>query len=146
MTDAGFFRGTNADQDNRFSDKTKKLLKQLKFSDALQNKVDISKVKLDVVKPWIQKQITLSLGLDDEVVYDYVFNQLEETRFPDGRTMQINLTGFLDGKRAREFMDKLWCLLLDAQSTSDGIPTALVEERKEEIKVGLNGAFVRPFR
>jgi len=35
MSDAGFFRGTSADQDNRFSDKEKKLLKQMKFEDAL---------------------------------------------------------------------------------------------------------------
>lgn len=41
MTDAGFFRGTSAEQDNRFSDKHKKLLKQMKFSDALSLKVRI---------------------------------------------------------------------------------------------------------
>jgi len=39
MSDAGFFRGTSADQDNRFSDKEKKLLKQMKFEDALNVKV-----------------------------------------------------------------------------------------------------------
>lgn len=39
MTDAGFFRGTSAEQDNRFSDKHKKLLKQMKFSDSLSLKV-----------------------------------------------------------------------------------------------------------
>lgn len=134
MTDAGFFRGTSADQDNRFSDKYKKLLKQLKFSDVLNQKVDIKKVNMDVIKPWIQKHITLSLGLDDEVVYEYVINQLEESRFPDGKNMQINLTGFLDGKRAREFMDKLWQLLVDAQTASDGIPQVLIAEKAEEIK------------
>ena len=57
MTDAGFFRvsnsyfvlnfeiyfvifqGTSAEQDNRFSDKQKKLLKQLKFNEILTQKV-----------------------------------------------------------------------------------------------------------
>ncbi|CAG2182821.1 unnamed protein product, partial [Oppiella nova] len=38
MTDAGFFRGTSAEQDNRFADKHKKLLKQLKFNEVLVNK------------------------------------------------------------------------------------------------------------
>ena len=33
------FQGTNADQDNRFSDKEKKLLKQMKFEDILSKKV-----------------------------------------------------------------------------------------------------------
>lgn len=134
MTDAGFFRGTSAAQDNRFSDKSKKLLKQLKFSEILSNKVDLKKVNLDFVKPWIQKQICLSLGIDDEVVYEYVINQLEQSRFPDGRTMQINITGFLDGKRAREFMNNLWKLLLDAAQSKDGIPEQLVLEKAEEIK------------
>lgn len=133
MTDAGFFRGTSADQDNRFTDKAKKLLKQLKFSDVLNQKVDIKKVNLEIIKPWIQKQITISLGLDDEVVYEYVINQLEQERYPDGKTMQINLTGFLDGKRAREFMDRLWTLLLDAMTTDDGIPQQLVAEKMAEI-------------
>lgn len=34
-----FFQGTNADQDNRFSDKEKKLLKTMKFDDNLSSKV-----------------------------------------------------------------------------------------------------------
>jgi len=40
MTDAGFFRGTSTEQDNRFSDKEKKLLKQIKFADNLVKKVN----------------------------------------------------------------------------------------------------------
>lgn len=39
MTDAGFFKGTSADQDSRFSDKNKKLMKTLKFADNLDKKV-----------------------------------------------------------------------------------------------------------
>ena len=35
------FQGTNADQDNRFSDKEKKLLKQMKFEEVLSKKVAI---------------------------------------------------------------------------------------------------------
>ena len=35
------FQGTNADQDNRFSDKEKKLLKQMKFEEILSKKVSI---------------------------------------------------------------------------------------------------------
>lgn len=41
MGDAGFFRGTSADQDGRFTDKEKKLLKTMKFEDALDKKVVI---------------------------------------------------------------------------------------------------------
>ena len=62
MTDAGFFRGTSAEQDNRFSDKHKKLLKSLKFSDNITHKVDLKDVNLAVIKPWINQRITEILG------------------------------------------------------------------------------------
>lgn len=39
MTDAGFFRGTSAEQDNRFSNKNKKLMKTMSFSEHLNLKV-----------------------------------------------------------------------------------------------------------
>lgn len=132
MTDAGFFRGTSADQDNRFSNKNKKLLKQLKFSDVLNHKVDLSKINRDVIENWIKSQITKEI--DDEVLYEYIINQLYEKNFPDGKNMQINLTGFLGGKPAREFMDKLWTVLLDGMQTEDGIPKQLLDEKMEEIK------------
>ena len=38
----------------------------------------MSKVKLDTIKPWITSKITELLGgLEDDVVVEYVFNQLE---------------------------------------------------------------------
>lgn len=48
--------------------------------------------------------------------------------------MQINLTGFLNGKNAREFMKDLWPLLLSAQDNIAGIPSAFLEQKKEEIR------------
>jgi len=82
MTDAGFFRGTSTEQDNRFSDKEKKLLKQIKFADNLVKKVDMTKVKLDTIKPWIANRITELLGgMEDDVVVEYVFNQLDADKF-----------------------------------------------------------------
>lgn len=47
--------------------------------------------------------------------------------------MQINLTGFLNGKNAREFMGELWSLLYSAQNSPTGMPTELVEAKKDEI-------------
>eukprot|EP00054_Salpingoeca_dolichothecata_P012770 m.70854 g.70854 ORF g.70854 m.70854 type:complete len:71 (-) comp20114_c0_seq1:37-249(-) len=38
MADAGFFRGTSTDQDSRFSNKEKKLLKTMKFDPVLLKK------------------------------------------------------------------------------------------------------------
>lgn len=134
MTDAGFFRGTSAEQDNRFTDKQKKLLKQLRFHDVLTKRVDMTKVNLNTIKPWITKRITQFLGMEDEVVVEFVFNQLEADKHPDPRMMQINLTGFLNGKNARDFMGDLWTLLLSAQETVGGIPAEILEEKKAEIR------------
>lgn len=53
---------------------------------------------------------------------------------PDSKMMQINLTGFLNGKNAREFMRDLWPLLLSAQDNIAGIPSAFLEQKKEEIR------------
>lgn len=38
----------------------------------------MSKVKLDVIKPWITTKITQILGIEDDVVVEFVYNQLEE--------------------------------------------------------------------
>lgn len=38
----------------------------------------MSKVKLEVLKPWIGKKITEILGWEDDVVVEFVVNQLEE--------------------------------------------------------------------
>merc|ERR1712083_1020672 len=133
MTDAGYFRGTSADQDNRFSDKEKKLMKQMKFEEVLGKKVDMSKIKLDVLKPWITKRISEMLKMEDDVVVEFIFNQLEEKE-PDPRKIQINLTGFLNGKYARIFMGELWALLDSAQNSENGIPVELVNAKMDEIK------------
>lgn len=48
--------------------------------------------------------------------------------------MQINLTGFLGGSKARLFIGELWNLLAGAQSAPDGIPLELVEMKKLELQ------------
>lgn len=40
----------------------------------------MSKVKLDTIKPWIAKKITEVLGMEDDVVVEFVFNQLEDEK------------------------------------------------------------------
>ena len=47
--------------------------------------------------------------------------------------MQINLTGFLGGSKARLFIGELWNLLASAQTSPDGIPLELVEMKKKEL-------------
>lgn len=48
--------------------------------------------------------------------------------------MQINLTGFLNARNAREFVSELWTLLASAMENVSGIPTRFLDQKKEEIK------------
>ncbi|KAG9046936.1 hypothetical protein FS837_003372 [Tulasnella sp. UAMH 9824] len=134
MADAGFFKGTSADQDSRFSNKDQRLRKQIKFPPEFDQKVDMKKVALSVFKPWIYKRVTEIIGLEDEVVIEYVNEQLEQSgKSPDPKDIQIKLTGFL-GSKTGEFMLQLWKLLLSAQVSPGGIPTEFIEAKKQELR------------
>lgn len=54
-------------------------------------------------------------------------------QYPCPKKMQINMTGFLNGKNARQFMDELWALLLSAQDSDTGIPAEFIQQKKDEI-------------
>ncbi|KAH7886894.1 hypothetical protein F5I97DRAFT_1927183 [Phlebopus sp. FC_14] len=135
MADAGFFKGTSTDQDRRFSDKELKLLKTMKFPPEFDKKVDMKKVNLTVIKPWIAKKVTELVGFEDEVVVEYAMGLLEDPNHttPDPKKMQINLTGFLTSSTSA-FMISLWSLLLEAQESPAGVPKSFVEEKKEEMR------------
>ncbi|TFY55673.1 hypothetical protein EVJ58_g8102 [Rhodofomes roseus] len=135
MADAGFFKGTSADQDRRFSDKEMKLLKTMKFPAEFEKKVDMRKVNSSVIRPWVVKKIVELVGFEDEVVVEYAMGLLEDDTqpTPDPRKMQINLTGFLTNHTA-EFMSSLWKLLIEAQESPAGVPQSFVEEKKAEMR------------
>ena len=48
--------------------------------------------------------------------------------------IQINLTGFLGGSKARIFVGELWTYLASAQAAPDGMPPELVEMKREELR------------
>jgi serine/arginine repetitive matrix protein 1 len=41
--------------------------------------VDLAKVNIDVIKPWISRAVIDLLGFEDEVVIDYAFGLLEQS-------------------------------------------------------------------
>lgn len=51
MADSGFFKGTSADQDRRFTDKEKKLLKSLKFPPEFDKKVLSNEALNNCIQP-----------------------------------------------------------------------------------------------
>lgn len=57
--------------------KEKKLLKSMKFPKEYETKIDLKKVNWEVMKTWIASRITDLLGVEDEVLVGYVYEQLE---------------------------------------------------------------------
>ncbi len=55
---------------------------------------------------------------------------------PDIKSLQIQLTGFLD-KDTAPFCKDLWNLCLSAQTSPQGIPRELLEAKKQELMVSL---------
>jgi len=51
---------------------------------------------------------------------------------PDIKSLQIQLTGFLD-KDTATFCKELWKLCLSAQSSPQGVPKELLEAKKQEL-------------
>jgi hypothetical protein len=75
----------------------------------------MSKVKLDVIKPWIAQKITEILGIEDDVVVEFVFNQLEAEKVLFASVLQcckrFMLTSY-SGLCSLNFMMLLLFLLL----------------------------------
>ncbi|KAG9085995.1 hypothetical protein FRC07_013231, partial [Ceratobasidium sp. 392] len=135
MADAGFFKGTSIDQDRRFADKENRLMRSISFPPEFSQKVDMRKVNLQVMRPWITKKVVELVGFEDDVVVEYAMGLLEDQSKPiDPKLMQINLTGFLESKTPA-FMTALWALLLDAQKSPAGVPSSFVQEKKEELRL-----------
>ena len=129
---ANAFRGVSADRDARFGDKMKKLLRTTPFPAHFNEKVDMKKVQLDAMLPWISQEVSKYLGFEDDVVVGYVETQLRAEKV-DPKEMQLHLTGFLE-KNTSSFMGELWTLLLSAQSSAMGIPQQFLDKKKEEIR------------
>ena len=110
---ASFFRGTQLDQNVKFKDKEKELLRQWPWPPEFTQTVDLSRVQLDVIKVWIERRLAELIGEEDEIVTNLVVAELEEfqTQHFDKRLcpkmLQIKITGFLEDK-AGVFMLELW--------------------------------------
>eukprot|EP00238_Polyblepharides_amylifera_P007435 CAMPEP_0196587410 /NCGR_PEP_ID=MMETSP1081-20130531/57393_1 /TAXON_ID=36882 /ORGANISM="Pyramimonas amylifera, Strain CCMP720" /LENGTH=534 /DNA_ID=CAMNT_0041909593 /DNA_START=92 /DNA_END=1696 /DNA_ORIENTATION=+ len=107
--------------------------KKTKFPEELNTPVDMKKVNLESVKPWIASRITGLLGgVEDEVLIGMIYSYLEDTQI-DPKVMMVNLTSFLE-KNASLFMKELWAMLVSAQESEDGVPMQLIRAKEEEIR------------
>ena len=126
-------RGVSLEQDSRFSGKDASLIKTTKFPAVFSERVDMSKVNVSVMRPWIATRVEQMMGFEDDILAELIMSLLESDSHPDPRRMQITLTGFLE-KRAAPFMNELWRLLLSAQASVGGVPRAFVEQKKREMQ------------
>ncbi|KIR37593.1 serine/arginine repetitive matrix protein 1, partial [Cryptococcus deuterogattii 99/473] len=135
MADTGM-RGTNALQDSRFKDKELASIKSTKFPKHFSEKVDLRKVNISVLRPWVAEKVTELIKVEDDIVVEYVFGMLEDrdNPTPDPKKMQVSLVGFMDKYGAAAFMDALWKLLLSAQKTVGGVPAEFIEAKKQELQ------------
>lgn len=94
------------------SSKDQKLLRSIKFSPESNQKVDIRKINVEVMKKWIAGKISEILPGDD-VITEMYFNLLVDDNFPNIKRIQIQLTGLLE-KDTAAFCKQLWNLCLSA--------------------------------
>jgi serine/arginine repetitive matrix protein 1 len=107
----------------------------MSFPANFDERVDMSKVQLEVVNQWVTERLTQLLGFEDDIVVAMVVNLLEpkvDERL-DPRRLQVALTGFL-AKDAAAFTQELWALLLSAQASPTGIPAAILDRKKRELE------------
>ncbi|KAG2883483.1 hypothetical protein PC128_g24369 [Phytophthora cactorum] len=128
-------RGTSASQDGRYLAQEKKLLATMTFPKCFEQRVDMRKVQREVINQWITERITQLLGFEDDIVVSMVINLLElkVDEKLDPKKLQVALTGFLE-KQAGAFTEELWQLLLSAQSNPTGIPSAILDKKKQEMQ------------
>eukprot|EP00927_Polykrikos_kofoidii_P057392 TRINITY_DN51515_c0_g1_i1.p1 TRINITY_DN51515_c0_g1~~TRINITY_DN51515_c0_g1_i1.p1 ORF type:complete len:207 (+),score=42.10 TRINITY_DN51515_c0_g1_i1:77-697(+) len=134
---SGFFRGTSTDQvkcANAESKLINELQKKGRFPPHFSQKVNMSKVSMDVMTPWITRRVTELLGFEDDIAVDYCIVQLKEPpeKGLDPKLLQVNLTGFME-RKAATFCSELWAHLLSAQQSPVGVPKEFIEQKKDEL-------------
>lgn len=60
--------------------KQKKLMKSMKFPKELDLKVDPAKVNWLVMMEWVAKRVTQLLGVEDDVLIQFINNKLQEKK------------------------------------------------------------------
>lgn len=109
MTNAGFFRGTSAEQDFRFSNKQNKSRKEFKFPP-----LDTTKINVESFKPWILDRIKEVLENEDDLMSDAILEFFSEKQV-DGSAVSEFILGFADVEKTSKFMQEVWSKLTEVK-------------------------------
>jgi serine/arginine repetitive matrix protein 1 len=111
-----------------------------KLADALKVTIDVGKVDLDAIKPWISREITALLGVEDEVLIGMIAVLLEEREIhKNGAHVYAQLESFLE-KQTETFCARLWELLASAQANAGkhgrakGVPSEFMKDAEAQRK------------
>ncbi|KAI5390470.1 hypothetical protein KIW84_075687 [Lathyrus oleraceus] len=91
----------------------------------------MTKVNMEVMRPWITRKVTELLGFEDEVLINFIHGLLDAKKV-NGKEVQIQITGFME-KNTGKFMKELWTLLLSAQKNASGVPQQFLDAKEEEL-------------
>lgn len=124
-------RGTTYDQDPRYKDKESKLLSSKQWPLEYEIPVNMEKVNIDIIRTWLNKQITDILGVEDDILVGLILGALEEVP-PCPKKIHILIGEFLQNE-TQKFVIRLWRMLANAQDNVLGVPQQFIEERREEL-------------
>lgn len=68
--------------DARFKDKEAASIKATKFPAHFAERVDLRKVNISVLRPWIARRLIELMRVEDDVVVEYVYGMLEDRDKP----------------------------------------------------------------
>lgn len=71
--------------DARFKDKEAASIRATKFPAHFSERVDLRKVNISVLRPWIAKRLVELMRVEDDVVVEYVYSMLEDKDKPVSR-------------------------------------------------------------
>jgi len=129
----GTFRGISLNQSREYENLPKE---KVVYSKIYKKKIDMEKLNRYVIRKWMKEEFEKALGTDDDIVFDNLMLMFEEpknSKTPNGKEIQNFLEGFMEDN-ARKFLKTIWKSLLNAQQTSNGIPSTMLANTIKQIK------------
>jgi serine/arginine repetitive matrix protein 1 len=71
------FLGVSLEQDSRYSNKKIIEMKKLVVPKEFDEKLNFEKIKLEPIKAWISKRTQELLGVEDDILIQYIFEMLQ---------------------------------------------------------------------
>lgn len=86
-------------------------------------------MNLEVLRPWIDRKLVEIVELEDEIVSGLIISELEKAdeKGPNPKKLEITLEGIFElmkgflGIKTRQFVHELWKILLEAQTSENGV-------------------------